>query len=154
VKRVWRYFFVVWIIFFVFAAAFMAQAQEDPSDTVEIVIHGKKYDSIKDYRREQIKNVLLKALSSHDLREFSEDELYDIIKEVRQQQGNDASSTDSQKSQTGQEDAHDLSASQMQEMLKEYLDEHKDAGPLFIDPEKVKDIIIGSQGPAVDTPKD
>jgi len=138
----------------VLGGPFMAQAQEVSSGGVEVVIQGKQYESVRAYKREQIKEVLLRALSSKNLKEFSEDELCGIIKEARKQQTAGSSSKETLESpsqrpdkslqgqQAVEEDATGFSPRQMQEMLEGYLKEHKDAKPLFVDPDKVKSIII------------
>jgi len=59
---------------------------ENPSKAVEIIIEGKQFGSIIEYKREQIKNILTRALSSLDLHDFSEEELFEILVEVRTQQ--------------------------------------------------------------------
>ena len=89
--------------------------------------------------------------------EFSEDELYEIMKEVRKQQTASGSSRKDLKSagpsdrglledcSAAEDNVQALEASQMQEMLQEYRKKHKGAGHLFLDPNKVKSVIIKPQ---------
>ncbi len=130
-----------------------AQEQQDVSGSVEIFIQGRRYESIRAYRRQKIKERLQNALSFKDLTEFSEDELCEIIHEVRGKKIAVNPSPEDSKSSSQpitEEDVQDLSAPQMQEMLKDYLKEHKEAKPLWVDPDKVKSIIIEDQSPPED----
>jgi len=116
-----------------------------PSDKVEIIINGKQFDSILEYKREQIKIILDRALSSVNLHEFSDEELSEIITEVRKEQTAETlpdKSSEPEGHQVDNGDAVVLSADQMQEMLRLYLKEHKEATPLDFDPDKVKNILI------------
>jgi len=135
-----------------------AQDQKDSSGLVEVVIQGKKYQSIRAYKQEQIKNILMRVLSSYDLKEFSEDELCTMIKEIRDGQQtsdadpkNDLELTDQgsngavRNKRINEENNRDPSVAQMQEMLKSYLDEHESVDPSFVDPDKVKSIILDLQ---------
>lgn len=124
-------------------------------NTIEVVAQGKQYKSIHAYKREQIKKTLKRALSSYDLTEFEEDELQEIMREIRGHQGDHsssgedsegvASSTVSELSgyqENKKEDRGNSVTSQMREMLEEYGREHKSALDLKLDPKKVKSIII------------
>ena len=159
-----RYFWSLGLVLGVlFSSLSSAQDPSTPSDSIEVIIQGRQYKSIRDYKREQIKNTLKRTLSSHNLMEFSEDELYEIMKEVRKQQAAGGFSAKnlrpvgrsiwsaSKNLRAVEEDALDLDASQMQEMLKKYRKEHKGVGNLFLDPDKVKSIIINSQKKPEDT---
>jgi hypothetical protein len=128
--------------------------QEDFADAVEVVIQGRKYKSIREYKRQQIKSTLKKSLSSFNLKEFSEDELLEIMTEVRKEQpstrssGNRAKLSESSDEQSlknhweAAREAEDRKTSQMVEMLKQYQRDHEDARPISIDPDKVRSIII------------
>lgn len=125
---------------------------EEPSEGIEILMNGKQYKTIREYKLEQIKTALHRALAAYNLREFSEDELVQALKDVRKQQLNTPAQESqptqqnlerpSLNNQAAEEDASGMSALQMQEMLKDYLTEHDTATPLIVDPGKVKSIII------------
>jgi len=129
-------------------------AQEVPSDTVEIIVGGERYESILAYQREQIKNILLNALAAYDLQMFTEEELCGVIRKVRNQKIADTSSiepnelrhsqsdTQKQDQRNSEKDTLDPGLSQMKEMLKDYLREHGDTDPVLLDPDKVKNVII------------
>ena len=132
----------------------LTHAQQNPSKAVEIFIDGNQYGSIHEYRLEQIKNVLIHALAADDLQAFTEEELFDIIKDVRKQQTASVPTAETDKSpnfppdsfqqnqQSKEKVVFDPNSSQLKEMLKDYLNEHKDVNPVIIDPEKVKSIMI------------
>ena len=140
------------IVFFIGSSSLYAQ-QISP-DAIEVVVDGKRYRSIQDYRRDRIKDVLSDTLSESDLGMFTSEELCGIIKEIREQKISDVSSTIPKKLENLQSDARqqsrhnvkedvlDLSPSQMQDMLDRYYKEHKELDPILLDPEKVKNIII------------
>lgn len=145
----------------------MAEDQRPSSESIELIIQGKRYKSIRDYKREQIKDMLNRSLSSFNLSEFSEDELYEIMREVRKQQTGksplikDVELSDLlsdqevlQDKQIVTQDAQDTNASQMQDMLDQYRSKHKGTGHLYIDPGKVKSIIIKPEEHSEDIPKD
>jgi len=150
-------------LYIIFNGLTLAHAQQIPSNAIEIIIEGKKYGSIHEYRREQIKNILINALAADDLQAFKEEELFDIIKDVRKQQIADGPTAETDKGtnsppdpfqqdqQSNEEDAFDPNSSQMEEMLKDYLNEHKDVDPVIIDPEKVKSIKIEPKTTSKDT---
>lgn len=162
-----RHYFLAALFIFVNGLSMARAGDERASgDAVEVVVQGRQYPSMRAYKREQIKAALQRVFSSQDLGAFSEDELCEIIKDVRQQQtaggsskepsGTAARSPD--ETPQGQEAAEGsgrgLSDSQMREMLKDYLREHTDAGTLLIDPGKVKDMIIGPAGQPEDIPQE
>ncbi len=129
-------------------------AQQISPDAIEVVVDGKRYRSIQDYRRDRIKDILSDTLSTSDLGMFTSEELCGIIKEIREQKISDVSFTIPKKLENLQSDARqqsrhnvkedvlDLSPSQMQDMLDRYFKEHKELDPILFDPEKVKNIII------------
>ena len=154
-KRIQLYFLIIGVGFLFFPNGLvLAQDQKTSSDPVEVVIQGKQYKSIRAYKRNQIKETLERALSSYNLREFSEDELSEIINDVRKQQTKDRPTEKGLKSnsqqvkdssriqRTVESEETDPSISQMQELIENYQKQHKNAGQLLIDPGKVKDIII------------
>ena len=132
----------------------IAYAAQDPSRDIEIVADGKKYGSLLEYKREQIKQSLKMILFSVDLRQFSEKELCDLLIEIQKEQAADlrleAATTSagdkpgeaSQDRKLAEEDARDVSPSQMRGMLDEYLENHEYADTPDFDPRKVKNIII------------
>jgi len=149
------YFLLMWTGLYVFFIGLSSiYAQQISSDAVEIVIDGKRYGSIQDYRRHQIKDALSNMLSVSDLGIFTEEELCGIIKEIRKQKISDVSSAGPKRPENLQsdaqlqdqrsvaEDALDLSPSQMQDMLDRYFKEHKELDPILLDPDKVKNIMI------------
>jgi len=142
----------------------LTHAQQIPSNNdVEVIAGGKRHGSIHEYRLEQIKDVLMNALAAKDLQAFTEEELFDIIKDIRKQQAADVPTADTEKApnsppdsfrqnqKSNKEDALDPKSSQMEEMLKDYLDEHQDVDPVIIDPDKVKSIMIKPKAEPKDT---
>jgi len=141
----------------------LTYAQQIPSNAVEVIVGGKQYGSIHEYRLEQIKNVLINALAAEDLQVITEEELVNIIKDIRKQQAADVPTADTEKvpdspldsfrqnQQSNNEDALDPNTSQMEEMLKDYLNKHQDVDPVIIDPDKVKSIIIKPKVESKDT---
>jgi len=141
----------------------LTHAQQIPSNAIEIIIDGKQYGSVHEYRRERIKIILIKALAADDLQAFTEEELFDIMKEVREQQTADMLTAETDKAanslpdllqqnqQSNEEDILDLNYSQMEEMLKDYLNKHQDADPVIIDSNKVKSIMIKPKADPKDT---
>lgn len=155
-----KYFLIIlWIGFCVFFSnVSIAGDPSDSSEAVEVIVQGKRYKSILAYKREQTRSNLTRILSSENLREFSEEELCNIIKEVRKRQTADSlpqetlESTDSDDfrdlpldQEIIEEDTPNLGVSEMKEMLREYLQEHKEADPVLLDPDKVKSIIVEPQ---------
>lgn len=132
----------------------MVYAQQASSDDVEMIMDGKRYGSIHEYRLTQIKNILISALSADNLQAFTDDELCEVIKEVRDQQISGKSSSEvaphsnletfiqEQDRQSGENGTLDLDSAQMQEMLQSYYEEHEESDPILIDPKKVKSILI------------
>jgi hypothetical protein len=64
------------------AGLLLAEEQSSSAKAIEILVQGKKYKSIREYKREQIKAAFEGILSSRDFEEFGEDELTAIIKEI------------------------------------------------------------------------
>lgn len=131
-----------------------ADSSKDARNVVEVVVQGKQYKSIHAYKREQIRDTLKRALSAYNLMEFEEDELEEIMSEIRKQQVIDP--PPKKRSERGaffvrnlsarpealEEDDPDGVASQMQEMLNQYSWENRSAVDIELDPKKVKSIII------------
>jgi hypothetical protein len=124
------------------------------SPGIEILIDGKKYNTIHEYKLQKIKIVLQKALAAYNLQGFSEDELIQVVKEVRAQQLENYSfqkmseparknlENPSLDDQTVAEDVSDVTVLEMREMLQDYLKEHDASKPLTVDFNKLKTIII------------
>jgi len=138
-------------IYGIFVGTPLSYAKQASSDVVEIIVDGKRYGSMHEYRLKQIENILMNALATDDLQVFTEEELYKVIKRVRDQQASDTLSMGSGESSDLQPDAQqqnsgkntlDADSSQMQKMLKSYYKEHKEVSPVLFDPQKVKSIII------------
>jgi len=139
-------------IFFIGIA--LTHAQQVSSDTVEIIADGERYGSIRAYRRQQIKDILTNALSVDNLQMFTEEELCEMIKEVRSQQNTDTpskkpgNSTDikpdiqQQDQEIIEENALDLSSSELQEMLDGYFKAHVETDQSLLNSSKIKSIII------------
>jgi hypothetical protein len=137
-------------------------AQKVPSDAVKIVIDGKQYASILEYRRQKIKSVLTRALSADDLQMFTEEDLCGIVKEIRKQQAANSTNPKPDEPENPRPDipkddqqglgksALDPGHSQKQEMSDNYQNEREGAEPVVLDPDKVRNIIIepkmGSEG--------
>lgn len=139
---------------FFFIGSALTHAQQVPSDAVEIIVDGKRYESIRAYRRHRIKDILTSALAADNFQMFTGKELCEVIKEIRGQQTADVSFTEpgkpanlqpntQQQDQRGtEENALDLGSSQLQEMLDGYFRERAEADPLLLNSDKVKSIII------------
>ncbi|MCK5259803.1 MAG: hypothetical protein KAJ70_01955 [Candidatus Omnitrophica bacterium] len=166
-RKIRRYLLILWIGSSVLLSGIStAEDRNVPAKPIEVIVQGRQYKSIRAYKREQIKNTLKRTLSSHNLMEFSEDELLEIMREVRKQQTargsfvKDLKSADQpdrgslEDQRSVEQDALDLGTSQMREMLKEYRKEHKGAGPLFLDPDKIKSVIIKPQKRSEETIED
>jgi len=115
--------------------------EKSSSGGVEIFVQGRKYKSIREYKREQIKAAFTDVLSTKDLREFTEDELTAIIKEICHESGQAGSG----KSETGfsvQEGAETgaigENASRTQKELKDYLKEYEVFDPSLVDPQNIE----------------
>lgn len=152
-RNFWQLFCIL-IICLVFRTPF-ALAGDQKVTSVEIVADGKKYNSLRDYRLEQITKILNRALSASDLKEFTNDELLAVLTEVRKLQNIPSppkplpESSDPIETQPNQSpqlnssaDRQDTVQGQMEEMLEKYHKTHKYVNPLTIDPNKVKSIII------------
>jgi hypothetical protein len=124
------------------------------SNDVEVVMDGKRYKSSHDYKREKIKTVFLRVLTPNVLQDFKDEEIFEIIAEVRKShlEGDPVlqkSETENQHSGGSSatltpliKDVPDSSTSEMQKMLNLYQREHTGAVPIVIDPDKVKNVII------------
>ena len=123
------------------------------SKPIEFFSNGVEYKSIEDYKIVKIKNEIkelfptmetkrleevysncLKVYTVQELEQFSSERLRQIIEEQR----------------SGDEDVSNKDnltpdVNEMQQILKDYQDNHKEDGPLSIDPQKVKTIIISPQ---------
>jgi len=154
-KQVMRYFLVLGIGFYMCLGGLSVTfAQQVPLNNVEIIVDEKRYESIHDYRRQQIKDALVNVLAAEKLQLFTEEELYEIIREVRNQQETERtlqksdgfknllSDAQQQDQQASEENPLELSPSEMQEMLDSYYEDYEQAAPLLLDPNKVKSIII------------
>lgn len=129
-------------------------AEEVPNEGVEILIEGKRYRSSHDYQRGKLKDALSNYLSESILHDFNDDEILDVITEIRQ--SHQAGKSVSHPPEAATHDVADPSltlppdvtanpepdGSEMQKMLKQYRQEHAEADTVTINPEKVKDIFI------------
>ena len=132
-------------------------AGETSNEDVEILIEGKRYRSPHDYKREKLKDTLLRSLTPNVRHDFSDDEIVDIITEVLKSQHDgehipEPSNTaiqpvDGPSEVTPSDVKNDpaVDNSEMQKMLKQYQHEHAEADAVIIDPDKVKNIFIKSQ---------
>ena len=122
-----------------------AQEHHDSAGEVEIFIQGKKYTSLRDYKRHQINISLREALSTGNFKDFSFDELCEILKEVRESKLTEAEPENAvmqEKPRAERMESLAPGVNQMQDMLEEYLQEHEEAEPILMDPQKVKSVII------------
>ena len=128
-------------------------ANQPSNDSVEVIVGGKQYKSIKEYQREKVKQALAYTFEEIDLRIFSEAEIFEIMREILKGQAIKPSieqlndiivhhSEDELDKENVKKDALDLNPAEMQEMLNEYLKGHTEISPILIDPNKVKSIII------------
>jgi len=137
-----------------FIGSTFTHAQQVPSNSIEIIVDGKRYESIRAYRRHQVKDILANTLAVDKLQMFSEKELCEMIKEVRSQQTANTSSPapvkpanlqpkTQQQDQGGIEGSTlDLSSTELQEMLDGYFKEYKETDPSLNKSDKEKIIII------------
>jgi len=137
----------------IFFGSSYGHANHPPDDSVDIIVGGKQYKSIKEYQREKVKRALVYTFEGIDLRAFSEAEIFQIMREVLKgqvikppiEQTNEfiANLPENEPDRKNvKKDVLDLNPAEMQEMLDSYLKEHKEISPIFLDPSKVKSIII------------
>jgi hypothetical protein len=122
----------------------LAEDKEAPSGTVEIIAQGRRYKSIREYKREQIKTAFASILSSKDFREFSEDELTAIIKEIYHESGPGGSGEQGEGftgPRTEIKDVLDSEALQRQKTLKDHLKEYEAVDPSEINSDQMKKIM-------------
>ena len=129
-------------------------SEEAPDGEVEILIEGKRYQSTRDYKREKFKEALSQQLSENILRDFSDDEILDIIADIRASHQTEKSIpplpqaspqdliTPSTTLPVDTAESPGSDGSEMQNMLKKYQLDHAEAETVTIDPDKVKNIFI------------
>ena len=140
--RIILLFFLVYIALpLVYASA---QSSDASQDSIEVVVGGKRYPSLHAYKLQRLKDDLRGALSPAQLREFSTEEIYAVIQQLKDQ----PPVMTQPPSQERTVPAEDPQVGQMEEMLKGYRAEHPDDPSLEMDPQKIKTIIIkpSSQG--------
>jgi len=76
------YFLLFGLGLFAIVGPVYCHAYQPPNDSVEIIVKGKQYKSIKEYQREKVKRALAYTFEEFDLRAFSEAEIFEIIREV------------------------------------------------------------------------
>lgn len=130
------------------------RAGEAPNEEVEVLIEGKRYRSSRDYKREKFKDALAHQLSESILRDFSDDEILEIIAEIRKSHQDGKSLPPLSQAETQDPanpsltlppdiaDDPDPDGSEMQKMLNKYKQEHAGADAVILNPEKVRNIFI------------
>ncbi|MBI5024305.1 MAG: hypothetical protein HZC18_04810 [Candidatus Omnitrophica bacterium] len=134
-----RIIHVLLIMSVVFSSGYaFAQSPDTPKESVEVVAGGKIYPSVHAYKLQKLKDDLRGVLSPGQLREFSEEELSSVIREIQFQPPAMAQLPSPEVTAP----AADEQIGQMEEMLTDYNTRHGDAPPLTVDPAKVKTIIL------------
>jgi len=115
-----------------------AQSPDTPQKSVEVMAGGKSYPSVHAYKLQKLKDDLRGVLSPGQLREFSEEELSAVIREIK-----------TQPPVMAQPPVQDVTVpvapariTQIEEALKDYNARHQDDPALTIDPAKGKTIIL------------
>ena len=118
------------------------------AEDVEVLVNGKTYPSMREYKKAQLKAHLSELLSYSSLKDFSDEELLEIIRGVRLIKSSHPNSLDKSSNNTATQaiskdepDAQD-DQNQMKEMLSDYMREHKGVKPVPLDQQKIKSIII------------
>lgn len=131
------------------------------SHPVEIIADGKRYPSLHAYKLKRLQEELRQVLSVGRIREFSQEELCAVMQELKQADVEE-NPPDTEKEETpppltdptgdfkegpaegasGVPDDSDPDTAEMEEMLYDYLNGHKDVSPVVFDPRKVKTILI------------
>lgn len=128
-----------------------AEVSGDPSADVEVTIGGKTYPSVRAYKLAWLKEYLRKELPSGVLGQFEPQEICDVIRQIKQQQTQVEASAGLQNQPLDNSRGVAEDVREMEEMLRDYQDEHQDAHRLpAIDPARMKTIIID---PPADSPK-
>lgn len=127
------------IVFTVFSGGYAFAGSADTSQgPVEVVAAGKRYPSVHAYKLQQFKDNLRGVLSPGQLREFSEEEISAIIREIQAQPPVMAHLPAPEATAP----MTDTQIGQMEEMLMDYRAEHPDAPSLEVDSGKIKTVII------------
>ncbi len=130
---------VLLITFVVFPSGYaFAQSPDTPKESVEVVAGGKIHSSVHAYKLQRLKDDLRGVLSPGQLREFTEEELSAVIREIQFQPPAMAQLPSPEVTAP----AADEQIGQMEEMLADYNTRHGDVPPLTVDPAKVKTIIL------------
>ncbi len=130
--------------------------QKDEKKSVEIIIDGKEYASLEEYKIARFKNLLkesfpdyynddlniffgnlVKNFSSVKLAAIEKDDLQKIIKQFQDQ---DTAEPTTGRANDAQRPPDDLT--EMKELLKEYQSTHQNSPPIEIDSKKIKTIIV------------
>lgn len=126
---------IISVFIIAFTVFFSGYAFAQPTKTspkpVEVVVAGKRYPSLHAYKLQQLKDNLRGVLSPGQLREFSEEEISAVIREIQAQPPVMAAAP-----------VTDTHIGQMEEMLKDYRAEHPSAPSLEVDSGKIRTIII------------
>ncbi len=106
---------------------FKETKKESPS-TFELIINGKKYKTLKEYKMERFKNFLKETFFQADIpfENFTDEELMEIIKDIRKSDG------------TVKQD----SFAEMKKMIDIYNKKNPEESPIAVDLNKMKTIII------------
>lgn len=115
-----------------------AQSPGTPKESVEVVAGGKTYPSVHAYKLQKLKDDLRGVLSPGQLREFSEEELSAVIREI-QFQPPVMAQLPAPKPAVSTADAR---SKLVEEALKNYNAQYGDGPSVTIDPVKGKTIIL------------
>ena len=115
-----------------------AQSPGTPKESVEVVAGGKTYPSVHAYKLQKLKDDLRGVLSPGQLREFSEEELSAVIREIQFQPPAMAQLPAPEATAP----VADARIKLIEEALKDYNAQYRDDPALRVDPAQGKTIII------------
>ena len=135
---------VLLIMSVVFSGGYaFAQSPDTPKESVEVVAGGKRYFSVHAYKLQKLKDDLRGVLSPGQLREFSEEELSAVIREIQFQPPAMAQLPAPEATAP----VADARIKLIEEALKDYNAQYRDDPALRVDPAQGKTIIIKPSSP-------
>ena len=146
---------IFWWVFLILVWGRCIDAAETPipKKSVEIYAGGEKFNTLADYKLEKVKDFLRRAFALNDGQPLD-----DLLEKIQKENpGVDFTAMDEEQLQAIVEKMKKEEASmtpptpqsdivEMEEMLKEYQQKHREDEPTALDPHKVKTIVITPQG--------